>query len=266
MWSCALLRASMVAICMGATTLVFGQNWTLVTQTPVPADVVTMELEDSGSLLLGTRSGAVFRYNPAGSSEEVFSEMANSPVSDLVAWNPLRIFIFYRDLQRFALMDRFNTRPVWFDMPHYEAEYAQVVTPGTDNSLWILATASNELKKYDLQNRQLLAATPLRIDLREVTDMVAHKNLIILADKSSGIHFFDQFGNLLRSVKMSGIKTIQLLNGELYLFTANASIQTNPFLPAMNEPLLLPKGTLHLWKDARTLLVYRNGMLEQYTR
>lgn len=209
------MKASGYFLLFVLTQTMYAQDWQLIKRLSLDEQVSAFDADPQGNLYLGTSSGNVLKYQSDLSSPELYSDLANFPVSSIAAWNRLRVFLFFQDEQQFTFIDRFAAQAKPNELREFTEDLIWRCTPGTDNSLWVLSTAYHELRKYNLQTGTLLTALPLHQDLEQVSDLRAHQNFVLLADGEKGIFIFDQYANLLRTVEISGIKHVQVRNEEV---------------------------------------------------
>lgn len=218
------------------------QEWGLVKTIPIEEQVSSFSIDPEGRIYLGSRFGNLQRLKPNGEKDEYFSGIANSEISFIEAWNKFKVFLFFRDLQKFSLLDRFNTTPIEYDLSAFNIEYAWLAAPGIDNSIWILSTDFNELRKYNIQTKQLIFNTPLSIDVNQATHIRAYQNLLIISDESKGFYIFDLFGNLLRTIEAKGIRYFQILDGKI-IYLQNEEVKSlDPFNLITAKQIKAPKG------------------------
>ncbi|MEJ2005003.1 MAG: hypothetical protein P8X57_08595, partial [Cyclobacteriaceae bacterium] len=72
-------------------------------------------LDAKGLLYTGNTKGTVKRYGP-NDDDLLYSPSRQSPVTLIDGSNPLRIFVFYEDLQEYAILDRFLTETARYSL------------------------------------------------------------------------------------------------------------------------------------------------------
>jgi hypothetical protein len=187
--------------------------------TTVPAPV-QVSIDKSGNFYLCDAPGNILQYNWQGQLLQTISSQRNGTISSIEAWNPLRIFIFYREHQEYILLDRFLTPSQPFMLPAPEGEWAAAASQAYDNNLWIFDISSFSLKKYDLNFRQFTLVSPLNLVLdsrkHEVFHVREYQSLVFVGDTYKGVLVFDNMGTYLRTLGEPGIRQFNFLGDWLY--------------------------------------------------
>lgn len=217
------------------------QEWQAVDTISLKERVTSYSIDNQNQLYVGTISGNLYRYEGKDQSE-FYSAIANFKLTSVEAWNRMKVFLFYRNPQEFYYLDRFNTVSNSYDLSEYSDELVYECTPGVDNSLWVLTSSYNELRKYNLQTKRLLFANPLDIDVENVTHIRAYQNLVIISDREEGIYIFDQFGNLLTELEYANVNHFQIEAGKLLFHCDEGIIKLDPFNPNDAETTKAPDG------------------------
>lgn len=221
---------------------VWCQNWSHEGTIALNQTITSYSIDQQGYLYIGTRQGEVYRYLTSGLEDEHFSAIGNAPVTTLEASNRLKPFLYYRDTQQFTFLDRFTTTPVTYEVSNFQSDLAWLVTPGTDNSIWILASTFNELRKFNIQTKALILTTPLSIDLSNAAHMRSYQNLTIISDKQKGLYFFDQYGNLLDQQRITGITQFYIYQKKIIALSDRGILKIDPFSPEKQETIKAPNG------------------------
>ncbi len=244
-----------------------GQSWQLVDTIHVNEEITCYSLDNQNILYIGTSSGNLHKFNENGSEHELYSVNANFPLTSIATWNRLKVFLFYKNLQEFYYLDRFNTFSNSYDLSEFSSELVNACTPGLDNSLWVLGSSYNELRKYNLQTQQLMLSNPLSLKLEDVTHMRAFQNLMIISDRQAGLHLFDQFGNVLSQLPLTGIDYFEIRSGKVVCISDQGIVTLDPFNPDDYKAIKAPEGafkgllksdTNYFLIGASNILVYRS--------
>ncbi|RED99529.1 hypothetical protein [Marinoscillum furvescens] len=218
------------------------QEWRQVISIKTDVPITAFDADPQGNLYVGTAAGNVIKYAPSLLSRELYSDLANFPVTSIAAWNRLRVFVFFQDDQQFAFLDRFTAQPKINQLESYTHDLIWQCSPGIDNSLWALSTAYHELRKYNLQTRELITALPLQQSLKEVTHIRAYQNLLLVSDKETGIFIFDQYANLQHKINQKGVHHFQIIDGQLLFYAKGQVHRVDLFQPYSHERLKAPEG------------------------
>ena len=261
------LRLGLFSVALKLMFVVSAQEWEVIDTISVKERISTYSIDNQNQLYLGTISGNLYRYDEAGDQSEFYSAIANFKVTSVEAWNRMKVFLFYRDPQTYYFLDRFNTLSNSYDISEYSDELVYECTPGIDNSIWVLTSSYNELRKYNLQTKQLLFTNLLDIDVKNVTHIRAYRNLVIISDSEEGIYLFDQFGNLLTELPYPKVNHFQITSGRLQFLCDEGIVSIDPFNPNDTEITKAPEGafsgmlvgdSLYFFMQRDQVLVFRH--------
>ncbi len=189
----------------------------------------------------------------------IYSPVKKARISQLDVSNPLRLFLFYEDLQEYVILDRFLTESGRYGLTAYTS-YAGMAAPSLNNLIWIVDMADFSLSKIDPQREQVQIRVPLPQvldpDLSEFTFLREYQNLLFLVDKKSGIYIFDNLGNFLRSIEAGSVIGLRFLNKKLYYVVEDnpQTVYTQDIYSGERDEIALPRsvraiipGPEHLW-------------------
>ena len=161
------------------------------------------------------------RLDSVGRPVDTFSPPTRGRISNIEAWNPMKILLFYEDRQSLLLLDRF-LRPI-SSTELRDLNYqgiAKVATLAADDGFWLFDETNLTLSKLDLRLRSVSAETPLNLILDkacfDVRQLREYQNMLYLLDYNKGIYVFDNLGNYKKSVALKGISHIGFRGNKLY--------------------------------------------------
>ena len=201
---------NLAIICfLATTTSLNGQTLKFYKQFTIP-DVINASIDQGDNLFIAERSGNVHKYNQDGQLILSYSPAHASQVTNLEAWETHKIFLFFNDLQRFLILDRFLSPISDLQLPSYLVGYAKLATLSPDNMLWVIDEIDLSLKKYTPQYKQILSVTSLDFlrtnDSCELTDIKMYQNRLYISDPAEGVFVFDNLGNYLKTLPVTGVK------------------------------------------------------------
>jgi hypothetical protein len=210
---------------------VFSQNMFAQTLQVIDSMQVAYQqisIDNYANLYLTNDKGAIFGYDSLLKPLSIeYSPEKIASVALLEARNALRMFVFYREFQEYALLDRFLTVKQVSPLPTEKIGFARLATPSADNHLWILDDNDFSLKKLDLQTETVSFSTPLDLLLGnsnyDIVFMTEYQNQLFLVDKYAGILIFDNMGNFRRKIIAQNLSYISF-EGEMLWFTDGKSI------------------------------------------
>ncbi|SFB85233.1 hypothetical protein SAMN05421780_101761 [Flexibacter flexilis DSM 6793] len=210
---------------IGSFSNVFAQNtdkqWTLLRTVSLPSSFVCGSATRDGLWLVATRDGVLQMFDSTGNARQRLSpDIAASP-SHIEAWNPLKIMVFYRDLQQIIYTDRFLLPSPAIGLPEQLASSVRTACPSADNQLWAIDDNDFSLKKIDLLNQQILLTTPLALLLPNQQydwgQIHEYQNLVYVANKpAGGLIVFDNMGNLKKKLPMVNALAWNFWGDEIY--------------------------------------------------
>ncbi len=196
------MKASFCFVFLLFTVIQFVNGQSLILEDSAKAiktDLITVD--QKGNLFLVDIKGNIFQYSPDLKLVRNYSPPKPFKVYQLDAWQGLRIFCFYRDIQEFSLLDRFltSTENYQFELPNNG--FISHATLSFDNNLWLLDQPSMKLVKYNINQRNTEFDIPLNniipVSIFNVVLFKEYQNKIYIVDEVNGIIVFDNLGNLL---------------------------------------------------------------------
>ena len=197
-----------------------------------------VSIDRQGSIYLGDQNGNVDKYNSKLELTDRFSPVQKGSIGILEAWNPLKVFVFYQQLQQYAFLDRFLVTANRYELKDISS-YAGLATISLDNNLWIIDLAKFGLIKYNISYGQIEIERPFDLILNpesyEITHIREYQNLLFVSDKKSGILIFDNLGNYLRTIKAVGISYFNFEGDKIYFKVQNNLIIKDIYDKAVKE-------------------------------
>lgn len=220
----------------------------------------TISQDRNGYIYLLDPLHNLVRLDSLGRPIDTFSPPTRGRISNIEAWNPMKIFLFYEDRQSILLLDRF-LRPISStelrDI-NYEG-IAKAATLSADDGFWLFDETNLTLSKLDLRLRNVTVETPLslildreRFDVRQLRE---YQNMLYLLDYNNGIYVFDNLGNYKKSIPLEGIgyigfrgnKLYFVQEGQLHFYDLYTSEQQRVALPEGEEYITALVGDNHLY-------------------
>ncbi|MEM9391442.1 MAG: hypothetical protein AAGA02_13265, partial [Bacteroidota bacterium] len=200
--------------------------------------------DKKGNIYVSLANGAINQYNTDGDLLNHYSPVKPSEAALIEAWNPLKIFVFYRDFQEYVFLDRFLTTASRFSFAEISS-YIGLATMSADNNLWLIDYSEFSLKKYDVNLQQVTIERPLDLvldpDEYDLTFMREYQNLLFLADRNKGVLMFDNLGNYLRLLSTDQLDYFSFTKNELY-FVKNQSLSFIDIYTGKMRSVDLPKS------------------------
>lgn len=143
-------------------------------------------------------NGEVLKYDSLGKELGRYSPQQNNEVDLIEAWQAIKIFLFYEELQAFTWCDRFLGNGVVFEFPE-SMGYVTMATSAADGNVWLFDQDEFAIKKYNPYTQQLVSSNALSLLIEEdeftVKFMREYQNkLFVLSEQYC--YQFDLFGNI----------------------------------------------------------------------
>lgn len=219
--------------------------------------------DKKGNIYVSHANGAINQYNTDGDLLNHYSPVKPSEATLVEAWNPLKIFVFYRDFQEYVFLDRFLTTASRFSFAEISS-YVGLATISADNNLWLIDYSEFSLKKYDVNLQQVTIERPLDLvldlDEYDLTFMREYQNLLFLADRNRGVLMFDNLGNYLRLLSTDQLDYFSFNKNELY-FANHQSLGFIDIYTGKKRNVDLPKSTsFGIITDQGVALISKEGI------
>lgn len=228
-----------------------GNEWPLVA-TIKTSPVKKVSIDPYSNFYIADDRGNVFKFDSVGRQVLQFSPPKKANVTILEAWRTVNIFLFYRDLQEYTILDRFLTTSTpnstfrgQNDLDEKRIGFARIANLSSDNNLWVFDDEDFSLKKLNTRTNQVVMHTPLNLILDpqfyELTYMREYQNLLFINDKNSGLLVFDNLGNYKTKIPHEGVVYFNFLGNNLY-FISNDHLVTFDIYTARQQSIPLPQN------------------------
>jgi hypothetical protein len=221
-----------------------------------------VSIDRAGNIYVADPSGTLFRYNQKGEKQLDYSPSHPAEITLLEAWQGLRIFLFFRDLQQYALLSRYLNNPQG-NYNFRNTGFVLMATPSYDNNIWLIDQSDFSMKKYGIFEQDILSSTPFDLlldpDHYEISFMKEYQNKLFVADKNSGILLFDNLGNFIRKYNRPGLDEFNFFKDYIYFIDGDHILmidlyddhkETIPIPPAKNyRHILIFNDTYYLFND-----------------
>jgi hypothetical protein len=211
----------------------------------IPFDApASVSIDQSGSIYAADAMGNLFKYTPAGEYVVEYSPERPARITDLEAWQGLRIFLFYRDRQEYTFLNRFLTAQGTYSFDPGTVGFVEAAAPSADNNVWLFDQSDFSLKKYSLQLREVVLRTPLDLLLDpndyKIATIREYQNKVYMGDMREGVLVFDNLGNYLKTISAPGVRFYSLYGHTLYLVRDRTLLSIDIYTGA-RETRLLPE-------------------------
>ncbi len=177
-------------------------------------------VDRAGNIYIGDQKGNLNRFDAEGEFELTFSPPRPSKITSVEAWQGLRIFLFFKDLQEYTFLNRFLSNQGNYQFNPSVVGFVEAATPSSDNNIWLFDQTDFNLKKYDIILNEIVSRTPFDLlldpDNYNIGMMKEYQNKLFIGDINTGVLVFDNLGNYLTKFSINGIEYFNFYEEELY--------------------------------------------------
>ncbi|WP_141719804.1 hypothetical protein [Roseivirga misakiensis] len=200
-----LLKANLIIAFALFSTALLGQENGVKTSFDIDYKPVMASIDRQGNLYFANAGGAIDKYDQDGKLLYHFSPQRKSKPSIIEAWQELRIFVHYKDLQQYLFLDRFLNNSERYSLDFSQSNnFSGHVTLSGDNNLWAINEQELSLQKIDINNQEVLFETKLNLQLDfdhlEVQFIRDYQNYLFISDAELGVLMFDNLGNYIEQI------------------------------------------------------------------
>jgi hypothetical protein len=208
-----------------------------------------------GNIYLGDHFGNIDKYSPEGEKQVRFSPVQKGEIGIMESWNPLRIFVFYPELQQYVFLDRFLVNANRFLLKDISS-FVGLASMSLDNNIWIIDYSDFSLKKFNISYKQIEINRPFDLLLDpenyDISHMREYQNLLFISDRKSGILVFDNMGNYLETIKETNVDYFNFSGDEIYFVSGDNLIFKNLYTGA--------KRTVKVFKNIDRAIVFKKSI------
>jgi hypothetical protein len=192
-----------------------------------------------------------------------YSNNTLGPVTSVDAGDPMKVLVFYRPFEQFAVLD--NTLTLTADpVPLQDMGYEQVslACMSYDKGYWFYNPGNLELVHLAAADLSMNKATGNIAQLihSSLTPnfLLEQNNKVFLNDPASGIHVFDIYGAYYKTVNIKGLSQFQV-NGDKIIYQENKNLITYNFKTMTEESMTLPDSTAQSVRIEKERLFVQNA-------
>ena len=194
--------------------------------------------------------------------ETTFSNVQLGTIESIDIFNPLKINLFYRDLNSFIILD--NRMADVFIIDFNQLQPFRNVThlsTGPDNTVWIFNTDSQQLELYDYkQNRSRFRSVPIN---GKVLDLKSNFNFCWLLTQNY-MYQYNYLGSMISKIPNSGYEKISLSKENLIVLKQGKLFLMDKELQNI-QPIKLPNLLIkQFFATTETLYIYDGEILHHY--
>jgi hypothetical protein len=171
------------------------------------------------------RGNSIKKYTSQGQLLYNYSDKSYGAITSVDAYDPLKMLVFYKDFPEIVLLDNTLSQNGNAFSPA-DAGYPLTTLACTshDNGVWLYDAQNFQLIRLDLnlnveQKTGNLAQT-LGISLNP-DYLLEYNNFVYMNDSAQGILVFDSYGTYYKTIPITGLRSFQVRENELYYVSKN---------------------------------------------
>ncbi len=164
---------------------------------------------------LVTPANEVIKYSADGQLLYRYNNNTLGQLAHIDATDPFQLLLYYPDFQVVLLLDRTLNPLGQYRLGQHGLLQPEPLGMSNDNLLWVYDQATFRLQKLDRQGRVIAQSDDLNLLLGyplQPTHLLARHNAVYLNNPATGILIFDNFGQYLRILPITGVERIQILD------------------------------------------------------
>lgn len=189
-------------------------------------------IDNLGNIYL-LRKDVLTKYSPAGDSLFSQSYKLQGAVSDIDAWQALRIILFYREQAQLLILDNtLSTQAEAVKLDKLGMPFITLISHSLiDNNLWLYNTEEQNLLRVDKNFKTQINTGNIAMLVGygiNPTQLVENNNYLYMNNPSTGILVFDVFGTYIKTIPIKNASHFQPTekgilfnrNGKIYYYDA----------------------------------------------
>ena len=149
-----------------------------------------------------------------------YSNLQLGEITSLDVTNPLKILVYYRDLQQIIFLDdQLSTNSEVVSLVSLGFEQTDLVCSSANNSFWIYNKQNNELLRFNENSKRIANTGNLKQVLQtNLTPnfMMEYNGNLYLNCPDTGIYVFDIFGGFVKIISLKNLSDFKVNETILY--------------------------------------------------
>jgi hypothetical protein len=213
----------------------------------LPAGEDSLIADPLGNIYL-MKGAQLVKYDPGGKLLMRYSNKVLGAIESADASNPMKILLFYPDLNRIVFLDNQlseNGPPV--DLTEPGLDQTILACSSHDNGFWVYDQREFELVRIDqeLHISHRSGNIPLQTGIPvKPTEVYQYQNMVFLYDNNIGFLVFDIFGTYIKTIPLKTVASISFAEGCIFFVREEKLIRFNLTSLEEKEVLLPVAGIL----------------------
>ncbi len=239
----------------------------------IPTKASDFMLDELGNIYF-IQNTSLERLNAVGTTTFRTSELNFGNIEHLDVTNPLKPFIYYKDINKLVVLDNtLSQQGEAVDMFCSGYEQVEMVAGSRGDAFWLWDSRNSELIRVDQNFKKLTSTGNLSVLLsKEIhpAQLLERGDQLYMRDTLNGVFVFDVYGTYRTTLAIQTQQDIQVLNNtivyhdtrEMHLLSTDWITEETIALPEttsgrvffFNQKLYFQtKSGLAVWKNAETI-------------
>lgn len=212
-----MLRMLLTLVC-GLLCLASTAGDTLSLKRAIPIDARLMTVDELGNVYVVRKNNSLVRYTADGDSSNFYRSITNGDIGSIDATNPLRVIVYYPMYSKVVILDRMLAYKNELNLTTINILRPAAVAASADGTLWVYDRFNAKLKRIKEDLTEVAQSNDLRQQLDEVpipSYMTERERRLYICDTARGIYLFDQYGNYINTLAITGVTWLQVYGQQL---------------------------------------------------
>lgn len=182
-------------------------------------DAVSLSKDRYDNIFYVTTSQDVRKY---GDENLNYSPQRRKEITNIEAWNSVRIFLFSKEFQEYTILDKYLTEIYTKAFKIDNVGFASYATIALDGNVWLFDNTDFSLKKINIQTGEIITQTSLNFIITESENEILHikeyGNYIYMSTVNNGILVFDNLGTYKKKLHFNNVDFFNFSADELYFY------------------------------------------------
>jgi hypothetical protein len=244
------------------------QKWTLFKKND-SLDCRYFLTDNLRNIYVITNKSEVLKYDNEGYFDSRFSFKKFGRINFVDVTNPFKIILYYADYQCLVLLDAALNPIKTLFLNDMGVANAGAIGMGDAGHLWIYDAGVNMILRFSIDAtgfKLSQKSTPLSISGIQAKQMLVRENLIYINEPTRGIHIFDLFGKLTKTLDIKNASDLQIMD-KLMFYKQGSQYMRYNLQTFAATPIPLPQdvsGSQYVQIQKGRLFVQRGTSIDLY--
>lgn len=179
--------------------------------------VVTDKL---GQIYIVNLNDELLKYDAQGRQQFLYFDRTLGEISYIDATNPFQVMVFFEDFQTIVWLDRTLNPMSSINLSDFGFFQVNTIGVASDNRIWLYDNTTFQIKKIDSQGQVITESLELNnlADNLNPNFILEKNNRVYLNNPQTGIFVFDNFGQFIETIPITGLTVFQVLENQLWYY------------------------------------------------